>query len=528
MMRKRRRRLLILVAILIALPVLYLFEERVRGEWLLASYKKELLARGERLTIEELIPTPPEGTNIVLLTPPATQSMLGVSGPVGNEFPGMARKLSPGRSIVSWKRDRWLETDGTVHTWDDYVKASAGTRARLPEIRQQLTNRVLWISLDYSEGFNLLLPHLVTLKSTGLALCQETVWNLNQGNLQTASDNLHAVAQLTNMLENAPLLIEQLVRIAMAAIARETIWEALQADGWTDAQLALLQSDWERMRFTPTMAYALAMERAMNLTYFPGGANFSRKTLRDSLNWAPGLPAGGGSGGWLEVLGQEIQPLLLAFRVEIWRHTWAPHDEQFLLAATQQIIDVARTAVEEQELGSLFNLEDPARGLPVHPLLATQLDNQPSLRQRYLLSAQFLPAIGRIIEKPAVNDAWNRVMVTAIALKRFHLKHERWPERLVDLVPEFLPEIPVDWMDAHPLRYRLNPDGTFLLYSVGADGVDDGGNAESTRRANSNWMQTEDYVWPQPAAPEEVNAADAEIIAQAEEQSANARRWMQQ
>ena len=31
-------------------------------------------------------------------------------------------------------------------------------------------------------------------------------------------------------------------------------------------------------------------------------------------------------------------------------------------------------------------------------------------------------------------------------------------------------------MDGQPLRYRRNADGTFLLYSIGENGKDDGGN----------------------------------------------------
>ena len=30
-------------------------------------------------------------------------------------------------------------------------------------------------------------------------------------------------------------------------------------------------------------------------------------------------------------------------------------------------------------------------------------------------------------------------------------------------------------MDGKPLKYKLKSDGTFILYSVGEDGLDDGG-----------------------------------------------------
>ena len=43
-------------------------------------------------------------------------------------------------------------------------------------------------------------------------------------------------------------------------------------------------------------------------------------------------------------------------------------------------------------------------------------------------------------------------------------------------MPEFVPKVPLDPVDGQPLRYRRNADGTFLLYSVGENGKDDGGN----------------------------------------------------
>lgn len=536
MMRKRRRKYLILTAILIALPVLYLVEERVRGEWRLASYKKELIARGEKLSIEELAPPKPEGTNVVLLTPTEAQSMLNVGGRVGDEFPPTARTLGPGRSVVSWQRDRWFDKNGKAYTWDDYLTAAGGTLDRLPELRRQLTNRVLRVTLDYGEGFTLLLPHLATFKAACQALCQAAVYDLHQGNLDAALENLHAVARLTDTLENEPLFIDQLVRIAIAAIARGTIWEALQADGWTDAQLALLQSDWARLQFTPTMVQALCMERAMSRSYFPGEANFSRQSIREALGWS-GSGLGGTRGGtsftgsgvdaWIDAFGRMIEPLILAARIELWRHVWAPMDQRFFLEGTQEIIDFGRDGLAHHNLRLLPDLEERGTNLLGKPLLLQRFQENPGLSRRYLWTTLLTGANAKALGKGAQADAWNQVIVVAIALKRFQLKYGRWPEKLAALVPEFLPEVPIDWMDGKPLRYRLNPDGAYLLYSVGEDGVDDGGNAESPLRMNPNWMITKDYVWPQSATPGEVDAADAEIMAKAAEETAKARRWAQ-
>ena len=60
-------------------------------------------------------------------------------------------------------------------------------------------------------------------------------------------------------------------------------------------------------------------------------------------------------------------------------------------------------------------------------------------------------------------------------------------------------------MDGKPLRYALNSDGTYVLYSVGDDGKDDGGDASPAAASKSTyWLQGRDWVWPQPASEAEI------------------------
>lgn len=64
-----------------------------------------------------------------------------------------------------------------------------------------------------------------------------------------------------------------------------------------------------------------------------------------------------------------------------------------------------------------------------------------------------------------------------IALELFRRQHGRWPEHLNELTPEILQEVPGDPFAAQPqsLVYRSIAGG-FDLYSVGPDGIDNGGN----------------------------------------------------
>ena len=112
------------------------------------------------------------------------------------------------------------------------------------------------------------------------------------------------------------------------------------------------------------------------------------------------------------------------------------------------------------------------------------------------------------VSKSLRTQAHRDLTVTAIALKRYQLRHGKFPASLDALVPEFLPALPVDWMDGQPLRYRLKADGSFQRCSVGDNFRDDGGDGSvlSDRGSSFGLWQSRDAVWPAPATPEQVEA----------------------
>lgn len=64
----------------------------------------------------------------------------------------------------------------------------------------------------------------------------------------------------------------------------------------------------------------------------------------------------------------------------------------------------------------------------------------------------------------------------AFALALYEREHCRYPMKLDELVPKYQPDIPRDLFSGQPLQYRPMEKG-FLLYSVGKNGIDDGGQA---------------------------------------------------
>jgi hypothetical protein len=115
----------------------------------------------------------------------------------------------------------------------------------------------------------------------------------------------------------------------------------------------------------------------------------------------------------------------------------------------------------------------------------------------------------RCIRRALGTQTLKEIVTTAIALKRYELRHGHYPSRLAELVPAFLPRLSIDFMDGQPLRYRVHSNEVYVLYSVGADGIDGGGLPQKSQAKPRAWNLEADWVWPQPATPAEVEQYEA-------------------
>ncbi len=84
----------------------------------------------------------------------------------------------------------------------------------------------------------------------------------------------------------------------------------------------------------------------------------------------------------------------------------------------------------------------------------------------------------------ARTTAFTSSLDTAIAVELFRRDRERLPTTLDDLVPRYLPEVPVDPFDGEPLRYVVE-DHDFVVYSIGEDFVDNQGDVEDRQKGLS-------------------------------------------
>ena len=100
------------------------------------------------------------------------------------------------------------------------------------------------------------------------------------------------------------------------------------------------------------------------------------------------------------------------------------------------------------------------------------INSSPFLR---VLTPSLHRAVSRMVEVQALRSAVN----VAVAATYFRLEHGEYPATPELLIPGKLDAMPADPFDGKPLRMTKLADGSLVVYSIGVDGVDNGGDVEA-------------------------------------------------
>ena len=117
---------------------------------------------------------------------------------------------------------------------------------------------------------------------------------------------------------------------------------------------------------------------------------------------------------------------------------------------------------------------------------------------RFFLIQIFMPATARVSEIAYRGKMGHEATKTIVAVLRWRLQKNQYPESLSELVAVgFLDELPMDSFSDKPLVYKKTADD-FILYSVGPNFIDDGGQYGKDRSGNiRKWSDNGNAVfWP--------------------------------
>ncbi len=494
----RKRKVWVAVSLAVALVLLIPLGLRWKAQWQLNAYRKKLIAAGEKLTVEELEPKRNlQATNGALIL-----KLVSKIQPFWQYEPSVMLSIKPGAARVSWRQPRLMETVDSskppTNIWPALGDALKTNEETLDTLRTLVDAGGIEFIQDYSRANLNGYTYLAQVRQSVSALRTKAVLALHQGQTQEALSYLTSCCAASKLIAKNPLMIDQLVTDTCMTIAAGGCWEALQYSSWSDGELAQLQRQWDQSDILTAAGASLAMERARAPMLFQA-ARASRQGLEDMLGGDSGLKSNAEI--WNDFLlhaSSLPSELLNAYpRYWGWKWIWSYHDEQLYLEFMQTLIEATRQAQSRHSIIAL--LDDRAEFSAVAPLMIQEFGGSASMTagtQRFVSFALRAQTVANMV-------------TTVIALERFRLVHHALPPALATLVPELLPAVPVDCMDGQDLRYRLKPDGAYLLYSVGRDGVDDGGDPTPEKDKVMSFLSGRDWVWPRAATEEEVQVYEA-------------------
>jgi len=244
-----------------------------------------------------------------------------------------------------------------------------------------------------------------------------------------------AILNTARSIGDEPVTKSQQRRLSMDRLAVRTLERALAQGQAKSDDLKSMQKLIEEEASEPLLLHALRAERAGAAAYINA---IQAGRMRYTLQFYHGRLARQLPSSW-------------AHYVDMVIVRRAQPDYFRLLTA---LVEIAKSPAEEWE-AQIEQLSPRAEPLPLE------------------FKSWFQSAAGSVAPFQA-NLALLRCAQAALAAERFRLAHGHWPDSLSTLVPEFLRAVPTDPFVGQPLRFRRVNQG-LVIYSVGADGQDDGG-----------------------------------------------------
>ena len=496
------RQALIDFAVFVTLVALFYAEEDWRGWHAWQKFKHEWEAKGERFDRGSVVPPPVPDDQNFALTPIVVSSYSSKLDKDGHQIQppltnvvnrlkmDVAHNNWPTNSTGNWEKS----TVTDLKVWQQYYRALAAKTNEFPvalepqtpaadvllalskndpaieQLRQASLLPYSRFPLEYDKDnpAAILLPHLNALRGCARVLQLCAIAELQNGQSDKALDDVKLMLRLTDSVRAEPFLISHLVRIAILDITMQPVWEGLAGHKWSDAQLAELDRELAKLDFLAD--YKLAMRGEMVLCQV-GIFDYLRHHPEEFLD----LYGNGGS-----------SPPALVRICRLIPSGWFYQNQ----------LRCARPMVEVY-----FPVADVNRGI-ISPAATRRADaaieaNTNHATPYNIIERMLLPALGAVAKKFAYGQESVDLARVAIALERYRLAHGEFPESLDALAPQFIAKLPHDIINGQPLHYHRTNDGQFVLYSVGWNETDDGGEVPPTK---GGWLNLTkgDWVWQYP------------------------------
>ena len=357
--------------------------------------------------------------------------------------------------------------DITQDQWKLIADFEEKNRAALDLVRNaRLMSKVDWgvrFRSPTLQVTNAITPNLSLSRQLCRVLCAVAVRNHHAGNDTVAFDTLRDVFFLSKALDQMPSLISRLTANAIDDMAVSRIeyctpdlivYQPGGADhSLVDAVIADLLDE-EALR--DALRRAMRADRMFQLDsveLIVGG-----RLGPSALTWAG---AAGPASGWERAVQFPVKPL---YKV----------DAVLLIQDMDQIIQACGQSSWPEAYEILGPLDETWEELFLG-----------SFAFRRQMSMFQLRTQGRVVYIHFLYLAQRRMAAVALAIRLYEVDHGRRPGALAELAPDYLDAVPPDPMSTAGASFRYLPDAeTPILYSVGENGVDDGGLVWDEKRNN--------------------------------------------
>jgi hypothetical protein len=328
--------------------------------------------------------------------------------------------------------------------------------------------------------FSIVLPNLRTLRHLAWLGIWRSRIDRDQGQTQWALENCLALARVGSHWQGKGTLVEQLVGIAISSLAHSEILYVTQAQKLPADNLKQLQQQLSQLYSQDYPLMDLEGERLAFLDTVqhvfsdggPGGGHLLPKGLR-WLESSDGSPMA------------DSEMMIPFFTAGAMLH--ARRDETVAKATElyNQLCKTSKMSPYERRVQNIRDEDDMLTDLPY---------------RKYFLIHYMMPAMSRVSEIAYRGKVTHEATLTILALQRWQSDKGQYPAALDELVAAgYLKLLPQDPFSDKPLVYR-RADGDFVLYSLGYNFADDGGESAKDRKGRPRmWSDDGDAVfWPLP------------------------------
>ncbi len=408
--------------------------------------ESELRAKGIALEVEELHSTRPEGTVFYSGPPGESATAFLFSAEAAVQGSGVKPSDWMWYEIVNGKRSSLFDSSHdnekqVIEVVHDNRELIARIRA-VAETAPTQMEEVLE-SMDMRKGLIAAkLPNLQGCRSLcKLLICDAYVAHL-EGRPDDALKSCEAALKLAGHIRDMPTLITQMIGIAMSGITLDFFAELLPLTEFSDESFdsfaGVLDESGRREAFALSFEGELLIGRQVFKM-------ISSKTTKSS----PSILIDDGGG---KMMARVYGSRALSF--------FRARDEKTHLWIISKYVECARLPYYEQR-SIAAEVKEELEGLGWSTPIASLMT----------------PNLLRATASQAEHEVKIDMAKVAIALERYDTQ-DGYPETLDSLVPDYLPEVPVDEFTGESIVYSLKDDG-YLLYSAGENGIDDGASDSS-------------------------------------------------